>query len=83
MTDYRKMMILQRTELAESDDENLDKPLESIEGINKLIFEHLIAEGFNTPRAILKATPEQLTAVPGISETLADDIIEQIRKIKA
>lgn len=80
MSDYNMTMAIQRTELAESEDPELDKELTNIEGVNKLIFEHLVAEGFNTPRNILLATPEQLAKVPGISLEMADRILEQIRK---
>lgn len=80
MGDYNRAMALQRNELAESADPNLDQPLKSIDGVNNLIFEHLVAEGFNTPRAILLATPQQLAAIPGISLETADKILEQIRK---
>ncbi len=80
MTDYNRTMAIQRTELAESDDPNLDSPLTGIEGVNKLVFEHLIAEGFNTPRTLLLASPEQLSTVAGISIEMADHILEQVRK---
>ncbi|MGZ3633539.1 MAG: transcription termination factor NusA [Parachlamydiaceae bacterium] len=80
MTDYNRTKALQRLELAESDDPSLDEPLTGIEGVNKLIFEHLIAEEYNTPRALLTATPEQLAAIPGISLEKADEILEKIRK---
>lgn len=80
MTDYNRTMAIQRTELAESDDPNLDNPLTAIEGVNKLVFEHLVAEGFNTPRALLLASPEQLSSVAGISLEMADHILEQVRK---
>lgn len=80
MRDYKLHMTVQRTELAESDDPSLDEPLNSIEGINTMIFEHLVAEGFSTPRAILSSTPEKLAEIPGISLDMADFILEQIRK---
>ena len=60
--------------------QHLMRPLTEIEGVNNLIFEHLVAEGFNTPRALLMASPEQLAAIPGISIEMADKILEQIRK---
>ncbi len=80
MTEYTRAMAVQRTELAESDNASLDEPLEEIEGINKLIFENLVTEGYNTPRSLLLATPEELSALPGISLEMADQILEQIRK---
>lgn len=80
ISDYNKTMALQRGELASSDDPELDKPLENIEGVNSLIFEHLVAEGYNTPRALLVASTEELAKVPGISLEMADKILELIRK---
>ncbi len=80
MGDYNRAMALQRTELASSEDTTLDEPLTEIEGLNKLIFEHLVAEGFNTPRMLLTASPEKLASIPGISIETADKILEQIRK---
>lgn len=80
MTDYNRTMEIQRHELAETDDPTLDLPLESIEGVNKLVFDHLVAEGYTTMRHLLQAAPEQLTAIPGISKEMASKILEQIRK---
>lgn len=80
MSDYTKTMEIQRTELASSEDPELDQPLKNIEGVNNLIFEHLAAEGFNTQRALLLATTEKLAKIPGISLEMADKILEQIRK---
>lgn len=80
MSDYTRSMEIQRTELASSDDPSLDQPLNSLEGVNSFIFEHLAAEGFNTARALLMATTEQLAKIPGISLDMADKILEQIRK---
>lgn len=80
MSDYNRAMALQRNELASVDDPSLDEPLTGIEGVNKLIFEHLAAEGYNTPRRLLLSAPEQLAQVPGISLDMASKILEQIRK---
>lgn len=80
MTEYKKTLAIQRTELADSEDPALDEPLKQIEGINSLIFEHLVAEGYNTARNLLMATPEELAKIPGISIEMADRILDQIRK---
>lgn len=85
MTDYNRAMTLQRNEMAALDDPALDQPLQSIEGVNSLIFHHLIehltAKGFETtPRRLLTMTPEELAQVPGISSDLAYKILEQVRK---
>ena len=85
MTDYNRAMTLQRNELAALDDPTLDETLKGIEGVNSLIFhhllEHLTSKGFNpTPRQLLTMTPEELAQVPGISSDMANKILEQIRK---
>lgn len=80
MSEYKRALALQQLELAELNDPTLDEPLKEIEGVNKLIFEHLVAEGYNTPRALLKASTEQLAAIPGISAEMADRILEELRK---
>lgn len=81
LSDYNQMMMVQRVELANTDDPLLDEPLQidSIEGVNALILNHLVEERF-TPRAILTSTPEQFAQAAGISREMADKILEQIRK---
>lgn len=80
MTDYNRAMAIQRTQLALSEDSKLDEPLESLEGVSSLMLQHLVAEGFNTPRKLLTCTPEELKRIPGISMEMADQILDQIRK---
>lgn len=80
MTDYGRAMAIQRSELASIEDPSLDEPLLNIPGVNQFLFEHLVAEGYSTPRSLLMATTEQLASIPGISMEMADNILEQIRK---
>jgi N utilization substance protein A len=80
MGDYNKTMALRRAELAIAEDDTLDEPLKPIEGLNKLIFANLENSKFNTLRALLTATPEELATIPGINLEKADQILEQIRK---
>lgn len=85
MTDYNRTMEIEREELASTDDPTLDEPITGLEGVNSLIFDHLVEEfatpeGYATLRSLLKATPEKLASIPGISVEMADKILEQIRK---
>ncbi len=80
LSDYSKALEIERSELAASDNPELDQPITTIEGINSLILDQLVAEGFNTVRSLLLISREQLTKIPGISAELADRILEQIRK---
>jgi N utilization substance protein A len=80
ITDYNHAMTLERNELASTDDPSLNEPLESIEGVNSLIFDHLVDAGYNTLKSLLTVTPKQLSTIPGISLEMADKILEQIRK---
>jgi transcription termination/antitermination protein NusA len=78
LTDYNRTMLLQREELASSEDSILDEPLTSLEGISHLVFDNLVAEGLNTPRRILQLPIEKLKAIPGISGEIADRILDKI-----
>ncbi len=80
MSDYNRAMAIQRTELAASEDPSLNEKINSIPGVNQLVFEQLAHEGYDTARSLLIATPEQLSSISGISIEMADHILEQIRK---
>ncbi len=79
ISDYYRAKNLVRQELAESDDPTLDQPIESLEGVNALIFEDFI-KNYPTRRAMLLATPEDLAATPGVSLDMAYKILENICK---
>jgi len=80
MSDYKRTKMLERSELAEAEDEALDEKLTRIEGFSNLIIENLLDKGYSTLRSLLRATPEQLAEIQGISLDTADKILEQIRK---
>ena len=79
MSEYQMATQLQRNEMATAEDPSLDERL-TIEGLSNMIVDTLISAGFDTPRKVLNATPEQLTSIPEISMEMADKILEQIRK---
>lgn len=79
MSEYNKLLEIQRLQLAESDDPALDQPL-VIEGMNKLIVENLIQAGFDTTRKVLSANVDELVTVPGISLEMAYKILEEVSK---
>jgi N utilization substance protein A len=81
ISEYNRAMSLQRMQIAESDDESLDTPLQ-IDGVSALITANIIDAGFDTPRKVLLASIEELCTIPGISADLADTILEKIRKTK-
>jgi N utilization substance protein A len=82
MTDYQQLMTLKRQELAASEDPSLDEKLH-IDGMSSLIVQSLIGAGYDTPRKILKLTPQELATIPEISLEMADKILEQVRKQKS
>lgn len=78
MSEYQATVALQRSQIAALEDPTLDAPLQ-VEGMNALVIQSLIGAGYDTPRKVLIATPQQLAAIPGISMDMADKILEQIR----
>ena len=80
MSHYKATMNLERAQMASADDPTLDEPLTIEEVSSRMIIESLISAGYDTPRKVLNATPEQLAIVPEISLEMADKILEKIRK---
>lgn len=80
MSDYNKLIAVQRIELAETENPLFDETLNALEGISPFVVEHLAGEGY-TLRSLLRATPAQLVAIPGISAEMAEKILEQARRV--
>lgn len=80
MSEYNKILEIQRFQLSESPDPKLDLPLE-IEGINKLILQNLVQAGFDTLRKVLKANVDEIASVPGISLEMGYKILEEASKV--
>jgi N utilization substance protein A len=81
MSDYQNMVAAQRQQLAAAEDPTLDEKLQ-VEGMSSLILGSLISAGFDTPRKVLLATPQELAAIPEISLEMADKILDEVRKKK-
>jgi N utilization substance protein A len=41
--------------------------------------ESLITAGYDTPKKVLNASATELSKIPGISEEMADKILEEVR----
>jgi transcription termination/antitermination protein NusA len=81
VSDYQQIANIQRQQLALSADASLDERLH-IEGMSSLILESLISAGYDTPRKVLVATPEELAKIPGISLDMAMKVLDDIYKKK-
>lgn len=79
MSEYNKLLEIQRLQLAEFDNPQLDQPLD-MEGISKLVVQNLVHAGYDTTRKVLLASVNDLASVPGISLELAYKILEQVSK---
>lgn len=69
MTDYNMAQRIEHTEFVENldiSDLSLDEALDHLQGVNQLVFEQLLQEGYDTPRKLLMAAPDELTKVHGV-----------------
>lgn len=81
VSDYQQLATIQRQQLALANDPTLDEKLH-IEGMSSLIVESLISAGYDTPRKVLSATPEELAKIPEISLDMAMKVLDEIYKKK-
>lgn len=81
ISEYQQIANIQRQQLALSADPTLDDKLH-MEGMSSLILESLISAGYDTPRKVLSATPEELAKIPGISLDMAMKVLDDIYKKK-
>ncbi len=81
VSEYQQIANIQRQQLALSTDKALDERLH-IEGMSSLILESLISAGYDTPRKVLTATPEEIAKIPGISHDMAMKVLDDIYKKK-
>jgi transcription termination/antitermination protein NusA len=79
MGDYTKATAVQQLEMAESADTRLDSPLK-LEGISSLVIDQLVEAGIDTLRKLLKASREEIAALPGIRTEMAEKILDSARK---
>lgn len=77
---YQKQMALERRSLAEGEDPKLDEKITSLEGINRLVFEHIAEAGYDTPRKLLLCMPEDLASIHGVTLDLANQILQTVKK---
>lgn len=80
MSEYQKELTLERRQLSLSESEELDKPLAKIGDINQLVIGNLVSAGIDTPRKLLKLSPQELAAQADISLEMADNILDVTRK---
>lgn len=83
MSEYESETSLEMSQMALSDDPELDNKLSSIEGINQFVLEALIEAGYDTRRKLLNTTTEELAKKAQISREMAEDILHRVRKTKA
>jgi len=79
--DYEAEQSSARLAEAEQIDPSLDETL-VVPGFSALLIESLIGAGYDTPRKVLIAAPNELARVPGISLETADRILDALRKMR-
>ena len=81
MTDYNLSQVQEQSAyLSSLSEDHLDKPIETIEGVNQMIIDQLKENGFEKFKDLLMTTPQLLSKVPGISLESAEKIIDSVKK---
>jgi len=78
-SEYQKEVTIEQQEMINHNDPSLDNELK-IEGINSFVIDSLIASGFDTPRKLLMATPQEIAKSTSLSIEMISQILEQLRK---
>jgi N utilization substance protein A len=81
MSEFQQIATIQRQQLALSNDPTLDEELR-IEGMSSFIVASLVSAGYDTPKKVLMATPEELAKIPEISIEIANKVLNEICKKK-
>lgn len=79
LSDHNREMEMHQRALALADNPALNERLEAIEGINPIMFQHLVAVGFETPADFFKVTIEEIIKRSGVSKDVVEDILEKLR----
>ena len=80
MSGYQKASRLERQQMALMEDAWLDEPITSNGNISELALDSLRGAGYDTPRKLLKADPQEVVEKAEISLDMVENIIEQVEK---
>lgn len=82
MSDYQSELDFELQQMQLKNGKTLDVEIDKIEDMNQFVIDTLKEAGFDTPRKILNISPKQLSKETGISITMADDLMDKLRKIR-
>lgn len=78
LSEYYEMLAKEQAERMSSEDETLDLPLQTLDGISSFIIEELCTHGYDTPRKLLAASLEELRKIPSVSVEMAKKILDSV-----
>jgi len=82
MSDYQSELDFELQQMQLKNENTLDVEIDKIEDMNQFVIDTLKEAGFDTLRKILNISPKQLSKETGISITMADDLMDKLRKIR-
>jgi len=80
LTEYQAALSFERKQMQLEDAPELDIEIDTVEGMNQFVIDTLKEAGFDTPRKILNISSKDLSKETGISEEMADELMEKLRK---